>query len=80
MDGNCRGGVEERTGWELQGGGVEERTGWEGEDKRTKWSERGKEEKRGVEGRANFLLFFWCVLFFLDPPKKPGPYFLNYTP
>ena len=64
MDGNCRGGgVEERTGWELQGGGVEERTGWEGEDKRTKWSERGKEEKRGAEGRANFLLFFFGVYY-----------------
>ena len=56
------GGVEERTGWELQGG-VEERTGWEGEDKRTKWSERGKEEKRGAEGRANFLLFFFGVYY-----------------
>ena len=55
-------------------GGVEERTGWEGEDKRTKWS-----EGRGGEGK--FLAFFFlCVLFFLDPPKKPGPYFLNYTP
>ena len=39
-------------------GGVEERTGWEGEDKRTKWS-----EGRGGEGRANFLLFFFCVYY-----------------
>ena len=47
-------------GWELQGG-VEERTGWEGEDKRTKWSEGGKEEKRGGEGK--FLAFFFCVYY-----------------
>ena len=58
-------------------GGVEERIGWEGEDKRTKWSEGGKEEGRG--GQIS-CFFFLCVLFFLDPPKKPGPYFLNYTP
>ena len=45
--------------WMGIAGGVEERTGWEGEDKRTKWSEGGKEEKRGGEGRANFLLFFF---------------------
>ena len=70
------GGVEERTGWELQGGGVEERTGWEGEDKRTKWSERGKEEKRGAEGRANFLLFFLvCTILFRPPPKNQAPIF-----
>ena len=48
MDGNCRGGVEERTGWE-------------GEDKRTKWSERGKEEGSGGEGK--FLAFFFGVYY-----------------
>ena len=80
MDGNCRGGVEERTGWELQGGGVEERTGWEGEDKRTKWSERGKEEKRGAEGRANFLLFFLVCTILFRPPQKTRPLFFKLHP
>ena len=46
MDGNCRGGVEERTGWEE-------------EDKRTKWSERGKEEGRG----GQISCFFFCVYY-----------------
>ena len=73
------GGVEERTGWELQGG-VEERTGWEGEDKRTKWSERGKEEKRGAEGRANFLLFFLVCTILFRPPQKTRPLFFKLHP
>ena len=67
-------------GWELQGGGVEERTGWEGEDKRTKWSERGKEEKRGVEGRANFLLFFLVCTILFRPPQKTRPLFFKLHP
>ena len=74
-----QGGVEERTGWELQGG-VEERTGWEGEDKRTTWSERGKEEKRGAEGRANFLLFFLVCTILFRPPQKTRPLFFKLHP
>ena len=41
----------------------------------------GERREEGSGGEGKFLaFFFWCVLFFLDPPKKPGPYFLNYTP
>ena len=78
MDGNCRGGRRE----DLMGiaGGVEERTGWEGEDKRTKWSERGKEEKRGAEGRANFLLFFLVCTILFRPPQKTRPLFFKLHP
>ena len=66
-------------------GGVEERTGWEGEDKRTKWSEGGKEEKRGGEGRggegrANFLLFFFVCTILFRPPQKTRPLFFKLHP
>ena len=80
------GGVEERTGWELQGG-VEERTGWEGEDKRTKWSERGKRggegEGRGGEGRGGegkFLAFFFVCTILFRPPQKTRPLFFKLHP
>ena len=61
-------------------GGVEERTGWEGEDKWTKWSEGGKEEKRGGEGK--FLAFFFvfvCTILF-RPPQKTRPLFFKLHP
>ena len=81
MDGNCRGGGGRREDWMgIAGGGVEERTGWEGEDKRTKWSERGKEEKRGAEGRANFLLFFLVCTILFRPPQKTRPLFFKLHP
>ena len=75
------GGGGRREDWMgITGGGVEERTGWEGEDKRTKWSERGKEEKRGAEGRANFLLFFLVCTILFRPPQKTRPLFFKLHP
>ena len=60
-------------------GGVEERTGWEGEDKRTKWSEGGKEEKRGGEGKFLAFFFFVCTILF-RPPQKTRPLFFKLHP